>query len=48
MATRIGDAEPLVRPAAPWFDPFEFPIWLIAHREVKTSQRVRLVVNLLA
>ncbi|NJM33808.1 MAG: LysR family transcriptional regulator [Rhodomicrobium sp.] len=48
MATRIGDAEPLVRHAAAWFEPFEFPVWLVAHREVKTSQRVRLVFDLLA
>jgi len=48
MATRIGDAEPSVRRAAPWFEPFEFPVWLVAHREVKTSQRVRLVFDFLA
>ncbi len=48
MATRIGDAEPRVRRAAPWMKPFEFPIWLVTHREVNTSRRVRLVFDLLA
>ena len=44
----IGDAEPLVRRALPDFDPFTFPIWLVAHREVNTSRRVRVVFDLLA
>lgn len=48
MATRVGDAEPLVRRATPWFDAFIFPMWLVAHREVRTSRRVRLVFDLLA
>lgn len=48
MLTEIGDAEPIVRPAAPWFEPFVFPIWLVAHRELRTSRRVRLVFDRLA
>ena len=44
----IGDAEPLVRRAIPDFDPFMFPIWLVAHRELNTSRRVRVVFDLLA
>ena len=48
MSTRIGDREPLVRRAATWFEPFMFPVWLVAHREVRTSRRVRLVFDLLA
>lgn len=44
----IGDAEPAVRRALPDFTPLVFPIWLVAHREVYTSRRVRLVFNLLA
>lgn len=48
MATRIGDAEPLVRRAVPWLTSFVFPVWLVAHREVNTSRRVRLVFDLLA
>lgn len=48
MMTRIGDAEPLVRRAMPWLAPFVFPVWLVAHRELGTSRRVRLVFDLLA
>ena len=48
MATLVGDSEPLVRQAAPWFEAIRFPVWLVAHREVKTSQRVRLVFDLMA
>jgi len=44
----IGDAEPLVRRALPDFKPFVFPIWLVAHRELNTSRRVRVVFDLLA
>jgi len=44
----IGDAEPLVRRALPDFEPLMFPIWLVAHREVSTSRRVRVVFDLLA
>ncbi|MBX2805961.1 MAG: LysR family transcriptional regulator [Hyphomicrobiales bacterium] len=48
MATIIGDTEPRVCRVAPWFQTFEFPVWLVAHREVQTSRRVRLVYELLA
>jgi DNA-binding transcriptional LysR family regulator len=44
----IGDAEPLVRRVLPDFEPFMFPIWLVAHRELTTSRRVRVVLDLLA
>jgi DNA-binding transcriptional LysR family regulator len=45
MATQIGDAEPLVVRAAPWLGGFDFPIWLVAHRDVRTSRRVRLIFD---
>ncbi len=48
MATTVGDAEPRVRRAAPWLAPFVFPLWLVAHREVATSRRIRLVFDFLA
>ncbi len=48
MAEIIGDAEPRVRRAAPFMAPMTFPLWLVAHREVNTSRRVRLVFDLLA
>jgi DNA-binding transcriptional LysR family regulator len=44
----IGDAEPLVRRVLPDLEPLLFPIWLVSHRELNTSRRVRLVFDLLA
>ncbi len=44
----IGDKEPLVRRALPNLEPLMFPIWLVAHRELSTSRRVRVVFDLLA
>lgn len=44
----IGDREPLVQRALPDFKSFSFPIWLVAHRELKTSRRVRRVFDFLA
>lgn len=48
MIEQVGDAEPQVRRAAPWFDPFVIDVWLVAHRELNTSRRVRLVFDWLA
>ena len=45
MTSRIGDAEPGVRRAAPWLTPWEYEVWLVAHRELNTSRRVRLVYD---
>jgi len=44
----VGDAEPLVRRVLPDFEPLMFPVWLVAHRELNTSRRVRVVFDLLA
>jgi len=44
----IGDAEPSVKRALPDLEPFVFPIWLVAHRELNTSRRIRIVFDLLA
>ena len=44
----LGDAEPLVRRVLPDLEPVMFPIWLVSHREVNTSRRVRVVFDLLA
>ena len=48
MDGRIGDAEPLVDRALPDLEPIMFPIWLVAHRELNTSRRIRIVFDLLA
>lgn len=44
----IGDAEPLVRRVLPDLEPIVLPVWLVAHRELNTSRRVRVVFDLLA
>lgn len=48
MDSKVGDAEPLVCRVASWFDAFEIEVWLVAHRELNTSRRVRLVFDWLA
>lgn len=48
MLCTIGDTEPCVERATPEFDLPTFPVWLVAHRDVKTSRRVRLVYDFLA
>jgi DNA-binding transcriptional LysR family regulator len=48
LDSNIGDAEPLVQQVLPKLEPLVFPIWLVAHRELLTSQRIRMVFDLLA
>lgn len=45
MITSVGDAEPSVRRATPWLPLFTFEIWLVTHRELHTSRRIRLVFD---
>ncbi len=44
----IGDDEPLVQRVIADMEPLMFPIWLVAHRELITSRRIRMVFDLLA
>ncbi len=44
----IGDAEPMVQQVLPSLEPLMFPVWLVAHRELTTSRRIRMVFDLLA
>lgn len=44
----LGDAEPSVRRVLPDFEPLVLPVWLVVHRELNTSRRVRVVYDLLA
>jgi DNA-binding transcriptional LysR family regulator len=44
----IGDAEPAVQRVLPGMEPLIFPIWLVAHREISTSLRIRTVFDILA
>ena len=46
--SEIADAEPLVERIFPDADPIMFPIWLVAHRELKSNPRIRFVFDLLA
>jgi len=48
MKADIGDAEPLVERVLPTFPAFENETWLVAHRELKTSRRLRVVFDCLA
>lgn len=48
MMEEVGDAEPLVRCALESLAPITFPLWLVSHRELQTSRRVRVVYDLLA
>lgn len=43
----IGDADPAVVRVLPDLEPLSFPIWLVAHREVTTSRRIRRVYDFL-
>ena len=43
----IGDEEPLVQRVLPDLEPLMFLIWLVTHREVNTSRRIKLVFDLL-
>ncbi|GFE50455.1 LysR family transcriptional regulator [Roseobacter cerasinus] len=45
MLSRVAEADPEIVCAAPWLAPFEFEVWLVAHREVNSSRRVRLVFD---
>ncbi len=44
----IGDADPTVARVLPDMEPLAFPIWLVAHRELATNRRIRMVYDFLA
>ena len=48
MPAVIGDAEPSVTRALDSFGPLPTEVWLVAHRELRTSRRVRTVFDFLA
>ncbi len=47
MAAEVGDAEPLVKRVLPDLPPIPGEVWLVAHRELKTSRRIRMVFDFL-
>ncbi len=48
MHAEVGDSDPRVQRVLPDLPPLPFPLFLTAHREVRTSRRVRVVFDLLA
>lgn len=42
----VGDAEPLVERVLPNMPAIPVPMWLVAHRELQTSRRIRVVFDL--
>lgn len=48
MAEELGAQTPEVECALPDQEPMLFPVWLVTHRELHTSRKIRLVFDLLA
>lgn len=48
MSVDVARSAPQVEPLLTDEDPILFPTWLVTHREVHTSRRIRLVYDLLA
>lgn len=48
LDAQIGDADARVTRALPDFKPLTFPIWLVAHREITSSRRIRMVFDFLS
>ncbi|MGB0498345.1 MAG: LysR family transcriptional regulator [Rubricella sp.] len=44
----LADAEPALERVFPGFPSLEFPVWLVTHRQVLASRRIRIVFDLLA
>lgn len=47
VPTHIGDPDPRVQRVYPDAPTIPFPVWVVAHSELRTSRRVRLVFDLL-
>lgn len=48
MSAEIAAKFPDIERVLEEIDPFVFPVWLVTHRELHTSRRIRLVFDLLA
>ena len=48
MAEYVADQTPDVECVLPDLDPISVPVWLVTHRELHTSRRIRLVFDVLA
>lgn len=47
MTLRVGEADRSVRRLLADMEPLRFPVWLVTHRDLKTSRRVRTVFDML-
>lgn len=45
MSEQAGDATAGVTRIAEWLDPFRYDVWLVSHRELSTSRRLRIVFD---
>ncbi|MGC1504981.1 MAG: LysR family transcriptional regulator [Sulfitobacter sp.] len=45
MAQQVGDATPGMVRLSEWLEPFRYDAWLVAHRELNTSRRLRIVFD---
>ncbi|MGB6230332.1 MAG: LysR family transcriptional regulator, partial [Litorimonas sp.] len=48
LPAEIGDAYPELENPFPAFEPIQIEIWLVAHRELRTNPRIRLVFDVIA
>jgi DNA-binding transcriptional LysR family regulator len=48
MDASIAAQEPRVEPVLPQLLQVDFPVWLVTHREIHNSPRIRLVFDHLA
>ena len=48
MSDEVAAMSPSMERLLPEMEPFVFPVWLTAHRELHTSRRIRLVFDVLA
>lgn len=48
MSERVGDATPGIARISEWLEPFRYDTWLVSHRELTTSRRLRIVFDFIA
>ncbi len=48
MPTELGDTDPSIKQILPNLGPLDSELWLAAHRELRTSRRIRTVFDFLA